>query len=245
MPDSRSPDAAIRLQVFLAHAGVASRRASEALIASGRVTVDGAVVMAAGTTVLPDAVVCVDGKRVLREAAKQYVLLNKPAGYVCSLADDKGRPTAADILKTRYAERLYNIGRLDMMSQGLIIFTNDGDFAALLSHPSAELEKEYIVETTTVLPRSLAGDFQNGVRVDGVFYRCRTAEDMGARRMRIVLTEGKNREIRRVFASRKIGIRRLTRVRIGQITIAGLGAGQFRNLAPREVAGLISLCKRL
>ena len=110
------------------------------------------------------------------------MLLNKPAGYVCSLSDEKGRPVAADLLKDTYSERLYNVGRLDMFSSGLIIFTNDGNFAATLSHPSAELEKEYIVDTSTPLPRNLAQDFMKGIRVDGVFYKCRDAEELNARR---------------------------------------------------------------
>ena len=145
MPDnSKNPDGLERLQAFWAHAGVASRRASEKIILEGRVSVNGSVVTELGTKVKAGDKVCVDGKPVFAEAEKRYVLLNKPVGYVCSMSDEKGRPVAADLLKDKYKERLYNVGRLDMFSCGLIIFTNDGDFAKILSHPSAEIEKEYV-----------------------------------------------------------------------------------------------------
>lgn len=233
----------LRLQAYLAHCGVASRRASEKIITDGRVTVNGAVVTELGTKVHTGDTVCVDGKQVLQEEEKRYVLLNKPSGYVCSLADEKGRQVAADLLKSVYKERLYNVGRLDMFSSGLIIFTNDGDFALRLSHPSAEIEKEYMVETSVAIPRALAAEFEKGIRIDDVFYRCLKAEQMNARRMRIVLIEGKNREIRKVFESKEIGIKQLTRIRIGSVQITGLQSGQFRDLTPQEVAGLLSLCR--
>lgn len=241
MRDSEFP---MRLQVYLAHCGVASRRACEKLIAKGSVSVNGSVITQAGTKVFSGDDVCVDGKKVLIEEKKRYILLNKPSGYVCSLSDEKGRPVAADLLKTAYSERLYNIGRLDMFSQGLILFTNDGEFARILSHPSAELEKEYIVDTSLNLPRGLAERFEKGVRVDGVFYKCRRAEEINARRMKIVLIEGKNREIRNVFQSEGAAIKRLTRVRIGNITIDNMKSGSFRELSNAEVQGLLSLCRR-
>ncbi len=231
-----------RLQHYMAKAGVASRRASEQIILAGRVSVNGVTVTELGTKVGTKDKVCVDGKEIRLETAMRYVLLNKPAGYVCSLADEKGRPVASDLLKDAYSERLYNVGRLDMFSCGLIIFTNDGNFAAKLSHPSAELEKEYIVDTSLPLPRSLADDFMDGIRIDGVFYRCKEAEELNARRMRIVLVEGKNREIRRVFESREIGIKALTRIRIGCVGIEGLQVGQFRDLTQKEVQALLKLC---
>lgn len=241
MRDSEFP---MRLQVYLAHCGVASRRACEKLIAKGSVSVNGSVITQAGTKVFSGDDVCVDGKKVFIEEKKRYILLNKPSGYVCSLSDEKGRPVAADLLKTAYSERLYNIGRLDMFSQGLILFTNDGEFARILSHPSAELEKEYIVDTSLNLPRGLAERFEKGLRVDGVFYKCRRAEEINARRMKIVLIEGKNREIRNVFQSEGAAIKRLSRVRIGNITIDNMKSGSFRELSNAEVQGLLSLCRR-
>ncbi len=227
----------------MALCGVASRRASEQIIAEGRVSVNGSVVTVPGTKVTASDVVQVDGRQIYMETQKRYILLNKPAGYVCSLSDEKGRPVAADLLKENYSERLYNVGRLDMFSSGLILFTNDGDFAARLSHPSAELEKEYIVDTSLPLPRDLAKDFMKGVRVEDVFYRCKEAEELNSHRMRIVLVEGKNREIRRVFESRDIGIKSLMRVRIGSVGVGGLQYGQFRELSQAEVQSLLKLCK--
>ncbi|MCR5623080.1 MAG: rRNA pseudouridine synthase [Treponema sp.] len=233
----------IRLQLYMARSGVASRRASEAIIAEGRVTVNGVTVTEPGTKVGPGDVVMVDGREIQPEAEKHYVLLNKPAGYVCSLSDEQGRPVAADLLKEAYSERLYNVGRLDMFSCGLIIFTNDGDFAAKLSHPSAEMEKEYIVDSSLPLPRRLAKDFMGGIRIDGVFYRAKEAEELNARRLRVVLVEGKNREIRRVFDHYEVGIKRLIRIRIGNVGIGKLEDGQFRELNSKEVTGLLRLCK--
>ncbi|MDO5766265.1 MAG: S4 domain-containing protein, partial [Spirochaetales bacterium] len=137
MQDNSQEKKQIRLQAFLAHCGLASRRACENIITDGRVSVNGKIVNELGTKVSENDVVCVDGKQISLEKRKIYVLLNKPAGYVCTQNDEKDRPVAVDILKEKYSERLYNVGRLDMFSRGAIIFTNDGDFAAKLSHPSS------------------------------------------------------------------------------------------------------------
>ncbi|MBP3367555.1 MAG: rRNA pseudouridine synthase [Treponema sp.] len=233
----------MRLQLYMARCGVASRRASEEIIAAGRVSVNGTVVTEPGTKVSLADSVSVDGKEISLEETLRYVLLNKPSGYVCSASDEKGRQVASDLLKDAYRERLYSIGRLDMFSSGLIIFTNDGSFAAKLSHPSAELEKEYIVDTSVPLPRSLADDFMDGIRIDGIFYRCKDARELNARRMRIVLEEGKNREIRRVFEKYEVGIKSLMRVRIGCVGVESLQYGQFRDLTQAEVAALKRLCR--
>lgn len=241
--DGKSAEDKIRLQVFLSRSGVASRRASEKIILDGRVKVNGETVAELGTKVSFSDEILVDGKKISLEEEKRYVLLNKPAGYVCSLSDEKDRPVASEFLKEKYKERLYNVGRLDMFSEGLIIFTNDGEFAKTLSHPSSQLEKEYIVETRLPLPRDLAKSFEKGIRVDGIFYKCKRAEDVNARKMKIVLIEGKNREIRNVFASRGIGIKRLLRVRIGNIGITGLKSGEIRELSSEEVKGLLDLCR--
>ena len=229
----------IRLQVFLAHAGVASRRASEQIILDGRVTVNGEVVTALGTKVSSEDKITVDGKLVVQEEVKRYVLLHKPAGYVCSLKDEKGRDVAADLLKPHFSERLYNVGRLDMFSAGLIIFTNDGDFAAKVSHPSSEIEKEYIVETSVMIPEDLPKQFLKGIRIEGVFYKAKDVELLTKRKLRVVLIEGKNREIRRVFEHFQIGIKSLTRMRIGPIKNNNLQAGQFRELTKEEITSLL------
>lgn len=229
----------IRLQVYLAHAGVASRRASEQIILDGRVTVNGEVVTELGTKVSSEDKITVDGKLVVQEEVKRYVLLHKPAGYVCSLKDEKGRDVAADLLKPHFSERLYNVGRLDMFSAGLIIFTNDGDFAAKVSHPSSEIEKEYIVETSVMIPEDLPKQFLKGIRIEGVFYKAKDVELLTKRKLRVVLIEGKNREIRRVFEHFQIGIKSLTRMRIGSIKNNNLQAGQFRELTKEEITSLL------
>ncbi|MBQ0050497.1 MAG: rRNA pseudouridine synthase [Treponema sp.] len=243
LPANSTNSEEIRLQAFLAHCGVASRRASEKIILDGRVTVNGNVVTELGTKVGPKDKVCVDGNEIHLEEQKRYVLLNKPTGYVCTQSDEKGRPVAVELLKEKYSERLYNVGRLDMFSHGAIIFTNDGDFAAKLSHPSAEIEKEYIVESSLPLPRFLAEDFKRGIRVEGVFYKAKDAAELNAHRMKVILVEGKNREIRRVFESKNAAIRSLQRVRIGTIELGDLKPGESRDLSPAEVKSLLNLCK--
>ena len=231
----------MRLQVYLAHAGVASRRACEKIIAEGRVSVNGTLVTDMGNKVRTGDTVLLDGKPVHPEARKCYVLLNKPAGFVCTLSDEKGRPTAADLLKETYSERLYNIGRLDMFSSGAILFTNDGDFAAKIEHPSAQIEKEYVIETTQDFPPELLTRFERGIRVDGIFYKCRSAAAVNRRKLRIVLVEGKNREIRRVLDSFNCTIKRLVRVRIGNLELGTLKAGEFRDLTAKERQAMLDL----
>ena len=239
--NGKSDKQEMRLQVYLAHAGVASRRACEKIIAEGRVSVNGTLVTDMGSKVRTGDTVLLDGKPVHPEARKCYVLLNKPAGFVCTLSDEKGRPTAADLLKETYSERLYNIGRLDMFSSGAILFTNDGDFAAKIEHPSAQIEKEYVIETAQDFPPELLTRFERGIRVDGIFYKCRSAAAVNRRKLRIVLVEGKNREIRRVLDSFNCTIKRLVRVRIGNLELGTLKAGEFRNLTANERHALLDL----
>ncbi len=229
----------IRLQLFLARAGIASRRASEKIILDGRVTVNGVTVDTLGTRVQESDRVCVDGAAVEPEKVKRYVLLNKPSGYVCSLSDEKGRPVAADLLAGKYRERLYNIGRLDMYSSGAILFTNDGEFAALVGHPSSEIEKQYIVEASMPFRDDVLDAFRKGIRIDSVYYRCRSVERLSSRRMTVTLIEGKNREIRRVLDHFSIRVKNLIRVRIGSITIDGLAYGESRDLTGQEIASLM------
>lgn len=231
----------VRLQAYIAHCGIASRRAAEQIILDGRVTVNGTVVTELGTKVTENDVVTVDGNVIHLEAKKRYILLNKPAGYVCSSADEKGRQVAADLLKEKYTERLYNVGRLDMYSKGMILFTNDGDFAAKLSHPSSQIEKEYIVETSQNIPDDFPTKFEKGIRIDGVFYKCKKCEILKPRKIKIVLIEGKNREIRTVLESQNIGTKSLVRVRIGNVSLDELKPGESRELTENEIKGLLKL----
>lgn len=234
----------VRLQAYIAHCGIASRRAAEQIILDGRVTVNGTVVTELGTKVTENDVVTVDGNVIHLEAKKRYILLNKPAGYVCSSADEKGRQVAADLLKEKYTERLYNVGRLDMYSKGMILFTNDGDFAAKLSHPSSQIEKEYIVETSQNIPDDFPTKFEKGIRIEGVFYKCKKCEILKTRKIKIVLIEGKNREIRTVLESQNIGTKSLVRVRIGNVNLDDLKPGESRELTENEVKGLLKLATK-
>jgi 23S rRNA pseudouridine2605 synthase len=231
----------IRLQVFLAHAGVASRRAAEEIIAEGRVSVNGETVSEPGTKVLPGDTVLVDGKPVLAESHRQYFALNKPPGDICSSADPQGRPLALDLLPKENDERLYNVGRLDFLSCGLIFFTNDGDFAAKLGHPRSGMEKEYLVEATGHIPDETIAAFEKGITIEGVRYKALAAKRTSSRAMKIVLVEGKNREIRRVFSHFHLHPSRLRRVRIGPVKLGDLAEGASRPLTARELADLRGL----
>ena len=220
----------LRLQVYLAHAGVASRRASEKLIAEGRVSVNGRIVAAPGEKVSPEDIIRVDGALLRQERVFHYLALHKPPLYICSAADPQGRSLAQDLLPRDIKERLYHIGRLDYRSSGLILFTNDGAFAAQISHPSAEIEKEYLVEASGPIPDKVLEDFVRGVVIDQVFYQAAGIERLGRKSLRIILIEGKNREIRRVFSYFHLHPVRLHRVRIGPVLLGDLPEGASRPL---------------
>ncbi|MGP1588089.1 MAG: pseudouridine synthase [Treponemataceae bacterium] len=232
----------LRLQLYLAKCGVASRRCAEQIILDGRVKVNGQKIVTLGTKVSLEDEVTVDDKKIVFENEIRYVLLNKPAGYICSLSDEKGRLVAADLLKQKYCERLYNVGRLDMFSSGLIIFTNDGEFTRLISHPSSQIEKEYVIEASTNIPDELIENFLNGIRIDNIFYRCKKAMRINTHKISVVLIEGKNREIRKVFEKYGLGIKSLQRIRIGNIKIENLQIGDFRDLSKKEIRDLKELC---
>jgi 23S rRNA pseudouridine2605 synthase len=236
-----SPEKPVRLQVYIARGGIASRRSAEALIAQGRVKVNGRVITVPGEKVLPGDRVFVDGLPVEPESRFRYLALHKPRGYICSSRDPQNRPLALDLLPRDIRERLYNVGRLDYLSSGLIIFTNDGDFAARVGHPRAGIEKEYIVEASGLIPAAVPEAFAAGLTIDGVLYRARDIEKLGRKVLRIVLVEGKNREIRRVFSHFHLHPTRLHRVRIGPVLLGDLEAGESRPLGREEIQGLINL----
>jgi 23S rRNA pseudouridine2605 synthase len=227
-----------RLQVYLARAGVASRRAAEEIIAGGRVSVNGAVITAQGSKVFPGDAVLLDGKPVLAENRLRYLALNKPPGYICSSRDPQGRPLALDLLPP-VPERLYNVGRLDYLSCGLIFFTNDGDFAARLGHPGSGVEKEYLVEAAGPVPDAVVEAFMRGITIEGVRYQAIAAEKTGRKSLRVVLVEGKNREIRRVFSHFHLHPERLCRIRVGPVRLGELGEGESRPLTERELEELL------
>jgi 23S rRNA pseudouridine2605 synthase len=228
----------IRLQVYLSHAGVASRRAAEGFIAGGRVSVNGVTITSQGTKVGEGDIVLLDGKPVQLEKRMLYLALNKPSGYICSSADPQGRPLALSLLPEEIGERLYSVGRLDFLSCGLIFFTNDGNFAGRLGHPGCGVEKEYIIEATGPIPDTAVDAFNNGITIDGEYYRAKSAEKTGRTSMRIVLVEGKNREIRRVFSHFHLHPAILRRVRIGSVALGNLAEGSSRQLTQKELSDL-------
>jgi 23S rRNA pseudouridine2605 synthase len=229
----------VRLQVYLARAGLASRRRGEKLITEGRVQVNGRVVSVLGEKVFPGDTVLVDGRPVQPETRLHYLALHKPPGYICSSSDPQGRPLALELLPAGIRERLYSVGRLDLRSSGLILFTNDGDFAARVSHPSAGLEKEYLVEASGPIPDSVVKAFTQGLVVEGERYQAREIERTGQRQLRICLVEGKNREIRRVFSHFHLHPQKLHRVRIGPVKLGDLAEGVSRPLEEAELAALL------
>jgi 23S rRNA pseudouridine2605 synthase len=231
-------DKPLRLQVYLAHAGLASRRGAEKLILQGRVSLNGRVVRVLGEKAGPGDAVLLDGRPVSRETRLHYRALHKPPGYICSSSDPQGRKRALDLLPPDITERLYTVGRLDYLSSGLIIFTNDGDFALALGHPRSEIEKEYLVEAAGSIPDAVVDAFSRGVEIEGLRYQARAVERLGGRSLRIVLVEGKNREIRRVFSHFHLHPERLHRIRIGPVSLGNLGSGESRPLTEQEIHGL-------
>ena len=236
--EENGQDRGQRLQVYLSHAGVASRRVAEKIIEQGRVSVNGQIVSSQGTRVFPGDLVMFDGKSLLPEKQQHYRALNKPAGYICSSHDPQGRPLALNLLPQNISERLYNVGRLDFQSSGLIFFTNDGNFAARLEHPRTAPEKEYFVEASGSIPHSICDAFLQGITIDDVHYQAKEAELIGRKSIRIVLVEGKNREIRRVFSHFRLHPIRLCRVRIGPVLLGNLEEGRSRPLSEKELEEL-------
>ncbi len=230
----------MRLHVYLARSGIASRRKSEALIAQGRVRVNDTVVTEQGTQVGPEDRVYFDGREVHITRQKYYLALNKPAKVLCSNHDPEGRPLAVDLVKSDVPVRLFTVGRLDFMSTGLVFLTNDGEFADAVMHPSSGVEKEYIVETKDPVPREMLEEYSNGIRVEGTVYTLKSFDFKNGRKVHLTLEEGKNREIREVFMARKLKIKRLHRIRIGPVRLSATRPGGYRELTEQEVAWFFS-----
>jgi 23S rRNA pseudouridine2605 synthase len=209
------------------------------LILAGRVCVNGQQVWGPGVSVGADDVVLFDGVPVQPEQTLRYLALHKPEGFLCSQCDPQNRPLAKDLLPKHFRERLYNVGRLDFLSCGLIFFTNDGEFARALSHPSSRIEKEYFVQATGDIPAALFEQFARGITIEGVHYRANRIMPHGRRAARVCLIEGKNREIRRVFSHFHVHPRLLKRVRIGRVNLDDLACGHTRELTQKEVLSLM------
>lgn len=231
----RNNETPVRLQRYLASCGVASRRKSEEFILEGRVTVNGTVARVLGTKVTSSDSVKFDGKLVKPETRTLYIALNKPRGYICTSADPENRPMAIELLSHAYPERIYTVGRLDFNTSGLLLFTNDGEFSRIVSHPSSGIEKEYLVETVDPIDESVLKDFKKGITIERTRYKISDYSLLGPRQARIILIEGKNREIRRLFTASGYYVRRIHRVRIGPVRIGSLRNGEHRLLTEREI----------
>jgi 23S rRNA pseudouridine2605 synthase len=227
-----------RLQKILAHAGIGSRRACEDLILQGRVTINGQVIRELGTKVdLAKASVSVDGQKVQVERPV-YFAVYKPKGYVSTNNDPSGRPRVVDLLP-EIPQRVYTVGRLDEMSVGLLLLTNDGELANKLAHPKFGVEKLYRVVVAGSPTREVLNQLTEGIWLAEGKVRAKRVRAIGKRGdstiLELVLAEGKNREVRRMLAKLGHKVMMLTRVAVGPITIKGLTAGQFRPLTGREV----------
>jgi 23S rRNA pseudouridine2605 synthase len=227
----------LRLQVYMARCGIDSRRGCEQYISAGRVSVNGKIATL-GSKVSEGDRVELDGRLLRFEPVKVYLAVNKPRGYLCSNIDRRGRPLVSDLLRD-IPLRLFHVGRLDLQSSGLILYTNDGQFAALVTHPSYGIEKEYIVEAEKPIPETALRQYRQGISVGGEHYRLKSYEYKTARKAVLILLEGKNREIRRVFDYFKVVCKRIHRVRIGCVEISGLPSGGYRHLSQGEVAWLL------
>lgn len=222
----------------MSRSGIASRRKCEELISQGRVMVNGEVQFKPGR-VVTDEIVVVDGVRVKPVDSGIYLALNKPAGYICTNHDRQMRPRALDLIPKYQNYRLFSVGRLDLQSTGLILFTNDGNFAHRVSHPSGGVEKEYLVETEEEIPERFLISCAKGVTVGKEYYRIEDYKRNTNNQVMITLREGKNREIRRLFDLPRLRIKRLHRVRIGGITLNGLAPGRYRSLTCNELDTVI------
>ena len=232
----------MRINKYLAQCGVASRRECDRLIAEGKVTVNGRLA-GLGDDVNDGDNIKVEGRPVSVKK-NEYYLLHKPKGYLCTVSDDKGRKTVMDILGDGVG-RVYPVGRLDYDSEGLLILTTDGELAQHLTHPSNEVPKTYLVKVEGRLTEVDLNPIRSGIEIDGyVTKKCRAhivETNKDYTKVELVLREGKNREIRKMFAAIGREVTLLKRTKVGELTLRGLDRGAFRKLTPAEVEYLKSI----
>lgn len=227
-----------RLVKFLAEANVASRRAAADLVKAGRVKVNGATVLEPGVQVVDGDRVEFDGKLLVIER-KYYLVLNKPRGYVCTNSDPHAELKAIDLIKLGAPVRLFSAGRLDKESEGLLIFSNDGEFVDILTHPRYGVLKTYEVETDRELVELELDRIRRGIWDEGEFLTVKKVERVGDRRYCFVLNEGKKREIRRLVMAVGARTERLCRMRMGAVELGDLGSGAWRELTPAELTAVL------
>lgn len=236
-------DGLVRLQKLLAASGVASRRKCEELMLAGEVEVDGEIVTRLGTKVDPTAaVIRVSGKRLPPVSAHVYLVLNKPRGVVSTMSDPEGRRTLGDFVGDR-PERLFHVGRLDTDTDGLIMLTNDGDFAQRLAHPSYEMEKTYVAEVAGRVDQKTVRTLLAGVTLEDGPVQVRRARVISATADRgiveLVIHEGRNRIVRRLLDEIGHPVQRLSRTAIGPVRLGNLRSGAMRELSSDEVGSLL------
>jgi 23S rRNA pseudouridine2605 synthase len=249
-PDlERDEDGLVRLHKLLARSGVASRRKCEELMLAGEVTVDGEVVTRLGTKVDPTtAVIRVAGKRLPPISPNVYLVLNKPTGVVSTMSDPHGRPTLSDLVAER-PERLFHVGRLDTDTSGLLLLTNDGEFAQRMAHPSYEVDKTYVATVEGQVYPNVIKRLLAGVTLEDGPVTVRSARLVGGRGsaegsiVELVIHEGRNRIVRRLLAEVGHPVRQLTRTAIGEVTLGRLGVGEIRELTHDELGSLLDAAR--
>jgi len=240
-----------RLQKVLAQRGLASRRQSEELIKAGRVKVNGKVVTELGTKVdAQRARIVVDDKPLAVAGKKVYLLLHKPKGVVTTSKDPDGRSTVLDLLKGQIKERVYPVGRLDYNTEGLILLTNDGALTELLIHPRHQIAKTYKVRVKGFPPEELLDKMRMGMTLENgektapcTIHIWEQDPARGCTTLQVILTEGKNRQIRRMFELMRHPVMALKRIQFGFLTLEGVRRGTFRELTKEEVARLYAMAK--
>ena len=232
----------MRINKYLAECGIASRRNSEILVNEGRVTLNGKKVVNLATDVDPENDrVTVDGKIVHNINKHIYLKMNKPKGYVCTTSDEKGRKTVIDLLPDKYKEkRLFPIGRLDYDTEGLLLLTTDGDVAQKLAHPRNEITKTYVAKVEGEVKEHELAKLRKGVMIDGVMTKkCKVKlleKEDELSRIEVTISEGRNRQVRKMFESIEREVIFLKRVSIGEIKLGGVPRGTVRELREDEIA---------
>jgi 23S rRNA pseudouridine2605 synthase len=234
---------AVRLNRFLASAGFGSRRACEALIKEGKVSINGHFVRNLATTVQADDDVRVIGKGPARVSPPAYILLHKPKGILCTRSDERQRRTVFELIPSHFG-RLHYVGRLDKESEGLVLLTNDGELSHHLTHPGQEVGKEYQVLLNKAFDEQHAARFMRGFRIEGGWAKAERIQIIGPAQVKVVLRQGIKRQIRLMLLKLGYEVKRLQRTRIGSLELGALAPGQWRRLTGHEVALLTGKDKR-
>ena len=234
----------MRINKYLAESGVCSRRSADKLIEEGLVKKNGKVCLLGEEVDINSDKITVDGKTVSIVKNFEYYIMNKPKGYVCTVKDDKDRKTVMDLLPKNIT-RVFPVGRLDYDSEGLLLFTNDGDLAYKLTHPKNEVPKTYIVKTERPVSDKDLSALRSGVIIDGEkTKKCNVSlleTNKEGSRLSITITEGKNRQVRKMFEAVGNSVKFLKRIKIGDLKLTGLNRGESRKLTKEEINYLLYL----